>query len=169
MSTENLITIVNENDEPIGSATISEARQKGLIHRIVRIMVEDSNNRILLQKRSNNMESYPGCWDHSAAGHVDYHEGYLSAAKRELFEEIGIIAESLEEIDTYFSENESGGQIIKRFNRAYKHVSDTEKTKLQESEVEEVKWFTLDEIKRYIKDYPDKVTDGLEYVISRYY
>ncbi len=169
MSKDNLITIVNENDEPIGSATISKARQKGLIHRIVRIMVEDSRNRILLQKRSNNMESYPGCWDHSAAGHVDSGEDYLSAAKRELFEEIGIRAESLEEIYTYYSKKESGGQIIKRFNRVYKLVSDIEKTKLQESEVEETKWFTLDEIKRYIKDHPDKVTDGIEYVISRYY
>lgn len=169
MATEKLITIVDENDEPISSATIFEARQNGLIHRIVRIMVEDSTGLILLQKRSQNMESYPGCWDHSAAGHVDSGEGYLSAARRELFEEIGIRAESLIEIDTYFSENKSGGQVIKRFNRLYRFVSISESIKLQKSEVEEVKWFTLDEIKRLIKDSRDSVTDGLEYVISRYY
>lgn len=169
MPTENLITIVNENDEPIGSATISEARQKGLIHRIVRIMVEGSSSRILLQKRSNNMESYPGCWDHSAAGHVDSGEDYLSAAKRELFEEIGIKAENLEEIGSYFSDDSSDGQTIKRFNKVYKLVSESNPAKLQKSEVEEVKWFTLDEIKKFIEDNPDKVSDGLEYVISRYY
>ncbi len=169
MSTKNLITIVDENDEPIGSATRSEARQKGLIHRIVRIMVENKSGMILLQKRSSQMETYPGCWDHSAAGHVDLGEGYLSAAKRELIEEIGIQVEKLQEIGSYFSDDRSGNQTIKRFNKVYKTISESKPTKLQTSEVEEVKWFTLDEIKRLIKDSRDNVTDGLEYVISRYY
>lgn len=169
MSTENLITIVNENDEPIGSATISEARRKGLIHRVVRIMVENKAGMILLQKRSRNMDAYPGCWDNSAAGHVDSDEDYLCAAKRELFEEIGIKTENLKEIGSYFSDDKYGDSEIKRFNKVYKLVSESKPAKLQKSEVETVEWFTLDQIKRYIKDHPDKVTDGLGYVISRYY
>jgi hypothetical protein len=36
-------------------------------------------------------------------------------------------------------------------------------------EVERVKWFTVDEIKKLIKDHSDQVTDGLVDVISRYY
>ncbi|HSX52907.1 MAG TPA: NUDIX domain-containing protein [Patescibacteria group bacterium] len=170
MAKTNLIQIVDENDNPLRAATMPETHAKGLIHRVVRIMVEDSQGRILLQKRAPNM-SWPNCWDNSAAGHVDAGEDYLTAARRELFEEIGIKTDKLDEIGKYYTQGKYQSQIHKRFNNLYKVVLTAipQQMALQKEEVASVKWFSLKDIKKLIKDKPDKVTDGLRDVIERFY
>ena len=35
-------------------------------------------------------DAHPGVWDSSVSGHLDSGEGYLSAARREMVEEMGI-------------------------------------------------------------------------------
>lgn len=170
MSEHPAIQIVDENDKPIGKASISDARRKGLWHRIVRIMVEDINGRLLLQKRAASMHTYPGCWDASAAGHVDAGEDCLSSAKRELAEETGLNTEHLEEIASYKTEGQYKNQIVRRFNKTYKTVVDSGyKFSPNPKEVAELKWFSTQETKRLIRDNPKKVTDGLREIMERYY
>ncbi len=54
------------------------------------VIVEDEDNRILLQLRSDNH-----CWGYPG-GSVELDEEVENAAKRELFEETGLIAHDLE-------------------------------------------------------------------------
>ncbi|HSX42723.1 MAG TPA: NUDIX domain-containing protein [Candidatus Saccharimonadales bacterium] len=164
------ILVVNDNDQPIGEFSKEEVWEKGLLHRIVRIMVEDEEGRILLQKRSMQVDTFPGCWDHSAAGHVDAGEDYEEAAKRELHEELGISNATLHKIAVYRTSNTFNGRKLNRFNALYKATIDaSQPLNLQESEVGEAKWFTLDEVKELVAEQPDNVTDGLAQVISDYY
>ena len=163
------ILIVDKDDNPIGEAGLYEAHEKGLIHRIVRIMVEDGKGNILLQKRSAQMKRWPHCWDNSVAGHVDSGEDYDVAAKRELFEELGIKNLRLTELGTYFTDKPLDNINLKRFNRVYKvKVSKTPKV-IDPDEVDEVKWFSIDGAKKLIRDSENKVTYGLKDVIERYY
>jgi isopentenyldiphosphate isomerase len=100
------VVIVDEEDRVIGAAPLKEVWKKGWMHRIVRIMVEDTDGRVLLQKRSKHMELFPECWDHSAAGHVDEGDSYEQAAERELQEELGISGFDLKEIAYYPTKGE---------------------------------------------------------------
>lgn len=59
------------------------------------VIVEDEKGRILLQKRSDN-----GCWGY-AGGAVEMGERVEDAARRELFEETGLIADELTLIDAF--------------------------------------------------------------------
>lgn len=165
------IQIVNEEDEPIGSMHIAEAHKRGAIHRVVRIMVENpDNHKILLQKRSPKMETWPNAWDNSAAGHVDVGEDYYEAALRELEEEVGIKADKLTEIGSYYTENTTPeGVKLKRFNKVYKYYTKESNFNVQQSEVAEVRWFDVAEVKQMIKDVPGLMTDGSKYVIEKYY
>ena len=43
-----------------------------------------------MQKRAITKKVFPGLWDISVAGHVGAGEAILTAAKREIFEEIGL-------------------------------------------------------------------------------
>ncbi len=56
--------------------------------------------KVLLQKRAQNKESYPGCYDISSAGHLLRGESYEEAARRELKEELGL---DVKKEDLYFS------------------------------------------------------------------
>lgn len=167
---ESLILIVDEQDNPIGAEEMYLAHEKGLIHRIVRIMVEDGQGKLLLQKRSAKMKRWPNCWDNSAAGHVDVGEEYDEAAKRELQEEIGIERANLEELGTYFTDRKLEDiPHFRRFNRTYKTIATAAEVVIDPGEVSEARWFTLDEVKTLINESPDMVTDGLVDVMSRYY
>lgn len=164
------IQIVDEEDNVIGAQPMSEAHRQGKVHQISRIMVEDDNGNILLQKRSANSKRWPGCWDNSAAGHVDEGEDYHTAAVRELSEEIGITDVTLTKFGYYYSETKDQGDLLRRFNTVYKAtVPKGRNTTLQESEVSEVRWFSLSQIKKLLAEHPEQTTDGLQHVIQRYY
>jgi len=164
------IQIVDENDTPLGGASIKEAREKGLYHRIVRIMVEDNQGRVLLQMRSNTMTVYPNCWDNSAAGHVDQGETYDQAAYRGLSEEIGLNGVTLEEVGVCVSHQASQNTQTNRFNKLYKvRVPSNYSFILQPEEVTSVQWFTVSEVWEMIKNKTHAITDGLEDVFVRYY
>lgn len=164
-----LIQIVDEHDKPVGAATKQEARERGLIHRVVRIMLEDAAGRILLQHRDPAKDIFPDCWDNSAAGHVDAGEDYEEAAHRELKEEIGIEGLQLTAIGTYYSEEVWKGMQLKRFNTVYKAAITKTPTALEAGKVDLVQWFTLPEVKALVAGHPDKVSDGLAQVITKFY
>lgn len=164
------IQIVDDNDQPVGGATIFEAQDQGLYHRIARVMVEDPQGRILLQKRQSNKRTYPNCWDNSASGHVDLGETYEEAAAREMFEEIGVKGFPLVEAKYYQTEHTFNNLLLRRFNKLFTIVipADTP-TVLQEEEVSEIAWFTKDELHKLIADHPNNVSDGLIEAYNRLY
>lgn len=63
------------------------------------VIVEDAERRVLLQLRSDNH-----CWGY-AGGSVELDEVVEDAAKRELFEETGLIAEELELFGVFSGED----------------------------------------------------------------
>lgn len=168
---EPLILVVDENDTPIGAASKQEIWQKGLWHRIVRIMVEDVEGNILLQKRADTLQLYPGRWDDSAAGHVDEGEDYDDAANREMAEEIGLENVKLEDFGEYKCQIKFEWRTMNRYTKVYRIIVDpqTAEFKTNPEEVSELKWFTLAEAKALVKNQPDHVTDGLRDVIEKFY
>lgn len=83
--------IVDENDEVIGKALRSECHgNPQLIHRVAHVLVFDRQGRLLLQKRAQSKDVQPGKWDTSVGGHLDPGESYEAAARREMFEELGV-------------------------------------------------------------------------------
>ncbi len=85
-----ILEIVDENDTVIGTATREEIHRFGYLHRSVHVFVFDHKGRLFVQRRSATKDRHPLKLDSSAAGHVDPGESYFDAAKRELFEELGI-------------------------------------------------------------------------------
>ena len=90
---QELLDVVDEDDNLISVKPRGEIHAKGLMHRAVHILLFNSKGELFLQKRSMNKDEQPGKWDSSAAGHVDSGEAYLDCARREITEELGIVAE----------------------------------------------------------------------------
>lgn len=87
-----MVDIVDEHDAVIGTATVGDCLEKGLLHRAVAVLVVRSDGEFLLQQRSRRDAWHPGLWTLSSTGHVKAGEAYDEAAERELSEELGISA-----------------------------------------------------------------------------
>ena len=94
---DELIDILTPDGKPTGKTALkSEAHKNGWFHATVHIWLFTSDGKILLQKRALTKKVFPGLWDISVAGHIGAGEKILSAAKREVFEEIGLTLEDKE-------------------------------------------------------------------------
>lgn len=140
-----LIDIVDENGNFTGEVLEKEiAHDRNLLHNEIACFVINSNNEILLQKRSMNKRFNPGKWG-LCAGHVDSGESLEDATIREIKEEIGLDV-TVDELHT-FTEREIN---IKEKNShiAYFYYLVTDKKAdefvIQEEELSEVKWFNVD-------------------------
>ena len=88
---DELIDIITSEGKPTGKTALkSEAHKNGWFHATVHIWLFTKDKKILLQKRAITKKVFPGLWDISVAGHVGAGEAILTAAKREIFEEIGL-------------------------------------------------------------------------------
>ena len=91
---DELIDILTPEGKSTGKTALkSEAHKNGWFHATAHIWFFTSNKKILLQKRALTKKVFPGIWDISVAGHIGADEEVLEGAKREVFEEIGLILE----------------------------------------------------------------------------
>ncbi len=135
----NPITVVDDCDEVIGGMGLMEAKAKGYYRRIVRIFIFNELKQLLLQKRSHNV-LFPGKWDQSASGHVDFGESYQTAAYRELKEEMGVCNVKLNELVVSYKTPEG-------FLGVYDAVLSSEALLTYDiEEVESIKWVYFDEL-----------------------
>ena len=153
-----LFDIVDEAGQPTGKViSRDEAHQKGTLHRTAHVWLvkkKPTGYDILLQKRSEEKDSFPGMYDTSSAGHISAGEEPLPSALRELKEELGLTAspDELKYAGTFRIqyEKEFHGHMFRdnEVTRVYvydKPVS-IQDLMLQESEVSEVRWFDIDEV-----------------------
>ena len=81
----------------IGRADRAEVRARNLLHRAVFVVVRSSRGEVLVHRRAEHKDLWPGHWDIAVGGVVDAGEDYATAARRELAEELGVEA-PLEEL-----------------------------------------------------------------------
>ncbi len=94
---DELIDILTAEGKPTGKTALkSEAHKHGWFHATVHIWLFTSDEKILLQQRAITKKVFPGIWDISVAGHILAGENQFNAAKREIFEEIGLKLEEEE-------------------------------------------------------------------------
>lgn len=88
---DELLDLVNNNDEVIGTIYRSEAYRKN-IHtiRVVFAFVINDQNELWIPRRSPNKTLFPSCLDASVAGHVTSGESYYEGFVRETEEELGL-------------------------------------------------------------------------------
>jgi isopentenyldiphosphate isomerase len=132
-----------------------EAHEQGLWHRSVHVWVVNSENEVLIQKRSPFVDNHPNEWDISAAGHVSAGEDYITSALRETEEELGLQIEPAEliQIGELTQMSERTGYINNEVNPVYivKKDLDIDKIKKQYEEVAEVKFIPYLELKDLIE------------------
>jgi isopentenyldiphosphate isomerase len=88
--TDELVEVVDDDDRVVAIVTRAVMRAQRLQHRTVGIGVISTDGRLLVHRRSDHKDIWPGWWDIAAGGVVAAGEGYAAAARREVVEELGI-------------------------------------------------------------------------------
>ena len=87
MAKDELLDLVDENDEVIGTILRSEANSNPEVyHREIGVLIADNEDRVLMQQRSRNKKIYPLYWIVSCAGHVTAGMSPEETAHKELRE-----------------------------------------------------------------------------------
>lgn len=108
------------------------------------VIVVDAENRVLLQLRSDNH-----CWGY-AGGSVELDEVVEETAKRELYEETGLIAQRMELFGVFSGPDTHyvypNGDEVSNVDVVYVCREYTGELHCQPGEVDELRFFRLDEI-----------------------
>lgn len=138
--------------------------EKGLWHKAVIVFIlSKDNKKILLQQRSAEKKLWPNLWDIAVCGHVLANELGYNTVIREAKEELNIelTKNDLEYIGTTTSQDKKGPIINNHYNEHFVVHKDikVEDIKLQEEEVQDVKWFTKEEVIEKINNNYDGLTE----------
>jgi 8-oxo-dGTP pyrophosphatase MutT (NUDIX family) len=140
-SRREFVDIVDDDDCVIATVARAEMRAKRLQHRAVSIAVIGTDGRLLVHRRADDKDVWPGMWDVAAGGVVAAGETYAAAATRELAEELGVRADALE----YLGEGRFADESVAFIGRGYLTVHDGP-FDFTDGEIAEVRWVTRIEL-----------------------
>lgn len=176
---EELIDVLDENGVKTGEIlTRKEIHAGGVWHRAIVVAIVNEKNEILLQQRSANKDKNAGLWDVSVAGHISSGQDALSAAAREINEEVSVnlgynidvkdfrYMYSFRKIQKFaddFIENQFYDFFILR-----KDDIDISNIRFQESEVQAIKFVSLSELNQMREENKIVQRDEVYDVLSSY-
>ena len=89
--TDELVDHVDREGNVLGVVTRAEMRRRVLRHRCVYLVVCTSDGEVIVHRRADWKDVWPGRWDLAFGGVATAGESWDAAARRELAEETGII------------------------------------------------------------------------------
>jgi len=160
------VTLVDENDNEVGTGNKIKTHQEGKLHRAFSIFVFNSKGQLLIQKRAKSKYHSGSLWSNTCCSHPKPRESLKKAVHRRLKEEMGFDCE-LEEIFSFIYKTKLDNNL---FEHEYDHVFignfDNEPTP-NPKEVDEWKWVDLEVLKKDILENPENYSYWLKLSIDK--
>ena len=146
---QNLVVLVNELDQEVGLMDKLEAHQKGLLHRAFSVLIFNTKNELLLQRRAFGKYHSEGLWTNTCCSHPYPGETIKDAGERRLKEEMGMEVE-LEEVFQFVYKSQLDNELTEyELDHILVGYSD-DTPHLNLDEVSAFAWKNLDEIRTEI-------------------
>ncbi len=152
------LILVDENDKEVGFEEKLKAHQNGgKLHRAFSIFIFNSKGELLLQQRAKGKYHSALLWTNTCCGHPRPGESIEAQASRRLKEEMGfeyVLTEKFSfkykvDFENGLSENEFDHIFFGKFDGA---------PKPDPNEAADWKWIGIEELKKDIKENPEKYT-----------
>jgi isopentenyldiphosphate isomerase len=157
---DELVDVVDEQNNVIAVARRGEIRGGRLRHRAVFVLVRSSTGDVLIHRRADHKDVWPGWWDLAAGGVVNSGEDYASAAERELAEELGVTGVPLTLLAIGAYEDDDVAEI----SAVYTVMWDGP-VQFSDGEVAEAHWVTPDELALMVASDRPFVPDSVALVL----
>lgn len=159
------IIIVDRNDNEIGVKERSEITHDD-IYRVSGLWLINDKGEILLAQRSFNKHPAhsPGKWGPAVAGTVEEDETYEENIKKEIEEELGVKTLDLKETEKKFRDTGVRRYFVKIFTSVLDKPA--EEFVIPKDEVEQVKWFSKDELRQWVEDKPEDFVTSMKEIFE---
>lgn len=151
MQTEELVVLVDEQDNEIGTALKSEVHHKNTpLHRAFSLFLFDEDGKILATQRAESKKTWPNVWSNSLCGHPQPGESREDGIVRRANEELGCVIKNLTKVSDYRYRFERDGIVENEICPIYTATIEKEVAP-NPSEVQAWGWFVwsdfLDELR----------------------
>ena len=164
---EEQVVLVSEMDEILGVMDKMQAHENGILHRAFSVFLFNDKGEMLLQKRAADKYHSPNQWTNAVCSHPRMGETYMEAAQRRLKEELGI-----ETPITYrfnFLYKADVGQNLWEHELDHVFTGNFEgEFKLNEEEVSEVRYISIDELDKEMSANPENFTEWFKIILKEY-
>ena len=156
------IPVVNEDDKIISFKERSDVK-KGELYRVSALWITNSRWKVLLGLRHRTKKKNPLKWCPGVAGTVEEGESYEENIIKEAEEELGIRGVTFEEWPKIMTPLSHFTQwfLWKTEKAASDFTPDW-------NEMEELKWWSIEELTSLIETSPDKITTGTKMMFEIY-
>jgi isopentenyl-diphosphate delta-isomerase len=165
---QEMVILVDENDQPIGTMEKIEAHEKAMLHRAFSVFILNKKGEIMLQQRASHKYHSPLLWTNTCCSHQRVGETNLEAGRRRLQEEMGFEV-SLKELfhfiykapfDNGLTEHELDHVMIGYYNG---------QPNINPEEVENWKWMGIEEIRKDMTENPEIYTVWFKIIFDEFY
>ena len=164
---EEQVILVDKNDNALALMPKMEAHKKAVLHRAFSVFIFNDKGALLLQLRALHKYHSPGLWTNTCCSHQRAGESNIAAGKRRLTEEMGFVADLKElfwfiykaPFDNGLTEHELDHVMIGQYNQD--PIINTD-------EVASFSWLSLIEVKKDIKQHPEKYTAWFKIIFKEY-
>jgi len=118
---------------------------------------------LLLPKRSDDRDIFPGCYDFSCAEHVGAGEEYDHAAERGIKEELG-----LEGLNIEYLGKLGPRDCVNGFMHVYKIVINEIPSDYDKKGIASLEWYKVEEVIKMIEENPRQFKEDLPIVFKWY-
>ena len=152
-----VVILVNEHDEAIGTDEKIAAHISGALHRAFSVFIFNSSRQLLIQRRTSTKYHSRGLWSNTCCGHPRPDETIKQASQRRLKEEMGFNSELTKLFDFVYRAELEDGLIEHEYDHVligyFNGVPNP-----NDNEVSEWRWSNLEALSFDLEKHPESYT-----------
>jgi isopentenyl-diphosphate delta-isomerase len=155
---EQLLVLVNEQDEQVGTMEKMETHRKALLHRAFSVFLFNSKGEMFLQRRALKKYHSGGLWTNACCSHPFPSETPKSAAIRRMNEELGFVTD-IEPAFTFIYKAALDNELTEyEYDHVFVGKYDGD-INLNEEEVGDYCYRSMGDLKAHVEGYPAQYTE----------
>lgn len=162
-----LVQLVDVYDKETGTMEKLLAHREGKLHRALSVIIINSNNELLLQKRALDKYHSGGLWTNTCCSHPRPEEPIQEAAERRLLEEMGLSCTLFPIFNFIYREELDNDLIEYELDHVFVGITD-DLPILNSEEAETYRYISLSALQAEIQKKPENFTVWFKIIIERY-
>ncbi|MGB5237696.1 MAG: isopentenyl-diphosphate Delta-isomerase [Flavobacteriaceae bacterium] len=165
---EEVVILVNERDEVLGTMPKMKAHEKAVLHRAFSVFILNDEGEIMLQQRAGDKYHSPLLWTNTCCSHQRVGETNISAGTRRLQEEMGFTTELRELFSFVYKAPFDNGLTEHELDHVMVGFY-SDPPVINPKEVADWKWAEPEDIKNDIEINSGQYTAWFKIIFERFY